>query len=88
MPRGVIDVETAVDHFAAIAIVNLGPHQISQAHWLAAKFREGQRQPALSLVIGIIDDDEMAGARITNPGAGNEVVGGPVVGPGRPRLDL
>ena len=88
MPRSVIDAETAIGDLAAVAIVNLGPHQISQTHWLIAKFEEGQRQPALSLVIGIIDDDEMAGARITNPGAGNEVVGGPVVGPGRPRLDL
>jgi hypothetical protein len=81
MPRSVIYVETAVDHIAAIAIVNLGPHQISQTHWLAAKFREAQRQPALPLAVGIIDDDEVAGARIANPGIGNKVVGGPVAAP-------
>ena len=88
VPRSVIDLEAIVDNVAAVAIIKLGPHHISQAHWLAAKFREGQRQPALTLVIGVIDDEEMAGARIGNPGACNEVVGGPVAGPGRLRLDL
>src|ERR1700730_5155690 len=88
MPGGVIDVEAGIDQLAAVAIVDFGPHDIGQTHWFAAEFRERQRQAALRLVAGVIDDDEMAAAGITGPGIGDEAVRGPVVGPGRLRLDL
>src|ERR1700730_2361475 len=88
MPRSVIYVETAVDHISPVEIVNLGPHQISQTHRLAAKFWEGQRQPALSLAVGIIDDGEMSGAIVASRGKGDEVLRGPIAGPGRLRMDL
>jgi hypothetical protein len=52
-----IDVEAVIDQIAAIAVVNLGPHCIAQAHLLAAKFGKWQRQSALSLVSSVIDDD-------------------------------
>src|SRR5437660_23128 len=52
------------------------------------QFRERQRQAALRLVAGVIDDDEMAAAGITGPGISDEAVRGPVAGPGRLRLDL
>src|SRR5690242_4685102 len=35
MPRAVVDEEAAIDKFAAVAIVNLGPDEIGKAHLLA-----------------------------------------------------
>ena len=83
-----IDVEAGIDEFATVAIVNLGPHDIGEAHLPAAKFRERQRQPALALVSGVIDDDDMAATIVAGPGIGDKFVRGPVAGPGRLRLDL
>src|SRR6516225_7399476 len=76
------------NEIGAVAIVNLGPHSVGQAYLPAAKFREWQRQSALPLVSGVIDDDDMAGAVLTGPGRGDEAIRGPVVGPGWLRLDL
>src|SRR6516164_7995392 len=88
VPGTVIDEETVINKVGAVAIVNLGPHSVGQAYLPAAKFREWQRQSALPLVSGVIDDDDMAGAVPTGPGRGDEAIRGPVVGPGGLRLDL
>src|ERR1700726_2114195 len=40
VPRGVINVEAVIKDVGAIAIVNLGPHQIGQTDLLAAEFWE------------------------------------------------
>src|SRR6516225_8673276 len=88
MPRSVIDVEPGIDEFAAGAIINLRPYDIDQAHLFIAELAKRQRQPALSLIGGIIDDDHMAIAVRTSPGIGHKLVMGPVAGPGRQRLDL
>ena len=82
VPGTVIDEETIINEVGAVAIVNLGPHSVGQAYLPAAKFREWQRQSALPLVSGVIDDDDMAGAVLTGPGRGDEAIRGPVVGPG------
>ena len=89
LPWGVIDIEAVIYEFAAVAVVNLGPpHQIGQADLLAAEFRESQRQSALRLVSGVIDDDDIAAAVLASPGVGDKVVRTPVAGPGQRRLDL
>src|SRR5271167_2228346 len=88
MPGSVINVETVLDEFAAVAIVNLGPHYIGEAHLLAAQFREWQKQAALPLVAGIIDDDEMVAAVLAGPGEGDKAIKGPIARPGGQRLDL
>src|SRR6202012_2515707 len=62
-------------------------HHVVQTHWFAAKLWEWQLQAALSLVVGVVDDDDMAAAFGISPCVGNEVIPGPVVGPGRQRLD-
>src|SRR6516225_7209154 len=81
VPGTVVDEETLINEIGAGAIVNLGPHSVGQAYLPAAKFREWQRQSALCLAAGIIDDDDMAGAVLTGPGRGDEAIRGPVVGP-------
>ena len=88
VPGTVIDEEAILNEIGAGAIVNLGPHSVGQAYLPAAKFREWQRQSALPLASGVIDDDDMAGAVPTGPGRGDEAIRGPVVGPGGLRLDL
>src|SRR5215470_1753757 len=88
MPGSVIDVEAVIDDFRTVAIINLGPHQVGQAHLPAAEYREWQLQPALRLVSGVVDDDDMAAAVLAGPGVGDEAIRGPVVGPCRLRLDL
>src|ERR1700732_831143 len=70
VPRGVINVEAVIKDVGAIAIVNLGPHQIGQADLLAAEFWERPRQLALRLVSGVINDDDMAGGGLPPPGGG------------------
>jgi len=82
VPGTVIDEETIINEVGAVAIVNLGPHSVGQAYLPAAKFREWQRQSALPLVSGVIDDDDMAASVLASPGIGDEAVRGPVVGPG------
>ena len=67
-----IDEETVIDEIAAVAIVHLGSHHIGQAHLPAAKFREWQGQPALPLVSGVIDDDDIPAAVLAGPGIGDE----------------
>src|SRR6516225_5055643 len=88
VPGTVVDEETLINEIGAGAIVNLGPHSVGQAYLPAAKFREWQRQSALCLAAGIIDDDDMAGAVLTGPGRGDEAIRGPVVGPGWLRFYL
>src|SRR5580704_14527205 len=88
LPWGVIDVEAVIYEFAAVAVVNLGPNQIGQADLLATEFRESQRQSALRLVSGVIDDDDIAAAVLASPGIGDKIVRRPVAGPGQRRLDL
>src|SRR5580693_3033982 len=88
LPWGVIDVEAVICEFAAVAVVNLGPHQIGQADLLAAEFRESQRQSALRLVSGVINHDDMAAAVLASPGVRDKAARSPVAGPGRQRLDL
>src|SRR6516162_7407621 len=88
LPGRVIDVEAGIDDLATVALIDLSPHQIGQAYSLAGKLDERHRQSALSLIAGIIDDNEMAGATVAGPGVSNEVVRGPVAGPRRLRLDL
>ena len=88
VPWGMIDEQTVINKVAAIAIINLGPHRIGQAHLLAVQIRKWQQQAALPLVAGIIDDDDMAIIGLPGAGIGDEAVRGPIVGPGRLRLDL
>jgi len=88
VPGGVIDVETAIDELVAVAVVNLRPHEIGEANLPTAKLGEWQRQPALTLISGIVDDDDMATAGRSGPGVGDKPVRGPVAGPSRLRLDL
>ena len=83
-----IDVETALHELAAVAIIDLGPHGIGKTYLLAAGLRELQRQTALPLVAGVIDDDDITVARLASPGVGNKVVRGPVAEPSDSRLDL
>src|SRR6516164_10697588 len=81
VPGTVIDEEAILNEIGAGAIVNLGPHSVGQAYLPAAKFQEWQRQSALPLASGVIDDDDMAGAVLTGPGRRDEAIRGPVVGP-------
>src|ERR1700720_2985982 len=74
LPWDMIDVEAVICEFAAVAVVNLGPHQIGQADVPAAEFRESQRQSALPLVSGVIDDDDIAAAVLASPGVGDKAV--------------
>ena len=87
VPGGVIDVEAVIDKLGAVALVDLAPHHIGQAHLPTVHFGEGQRQAALSLVAGVIDDDDMTAAVFAGPGIGDEAIRGPVVGPSELRLD-
>ena len=73
-PGAVIDVEAAIDEIVSVAIVLLSSHRIGQSHLLAAKFREWQRQSALPLVSGVVDDDKIAPAALFRPGVGDEAV--------------
>src|SRR5437588_333053 len=68
MPRSVVDEEAGTGQLAAVAIVNLAPHYISEMHLPAAKFGDWQRQAALRLVSGVIDDYGVAAAAGTGPG--------------------
>jgi hypothetical protein len=74
VPRTVIDEETIINEVAAVAVVNLDPHHICQAYLLATQFRNWQRQFALPLVSGVIDDDDMAAAVLAGPGIDDEAV--------------
>src|SRR6516164_386229 len=88
VPGGVIDVEPGTRQLAAVAIVNLRAHEIGKAHLLTAKLGKGQLQPALPLISGIIDDDNVSAALGALPAIGDEIVMGPVTGPSRQWLDL
>ena len=88
MPGSVIDVEAVVHEFVAIAIIHLGAQDIGHAYLPATQLRERQRQAALRLVAGVIDDNNSAGAVITGPDKGDKAVRGPVPKPSRLRLDL
>src|SRR5690349_11902774 len=59
VPRRVIDVQAGTRQFAPVAIVNFGSDEVCKANLLAAKLGKGQRQPALTLVSGVIDGDEV-----------------------------
>ena len=88
MPRGVVDVEAAADQLATVAIVNFAAKQIGQANLPAAQLKKRQRQAALALIAGVIDDDEISRAVVPGPGVCNKIVRGPVAGPSQLRLDL
>jgi hypothetical protein len=64
----VLDEEAGTDQLAAVAVVNLGPHDIDKAHLLTTKFAERQLQAALPLVAGVIDGDGEAAAVLAGPG--------------------
>ena len=76
VPRGMINEETIINKVAAFAVIDLDPHPISQTHLLAANFRKGKFQPALPLVVRIIDDNDMATVGLAGPGMGDEAVRG------------
>src|SRR5271156_3117726 len=88
MPGRVVDVEPRIGDLAAIAIVDLSAGQVGQSYRLVAELGKRQRQAALPLVAGVIDNDDMAAFVLSGPGVGDKAIRGPVVGPGRLRLDL
>jgi len=88
VPRGVIDVESGIYQFHAVAIINLRPHDIGKMHLLTTKLREWQWQQALPRVCGIIADNSVSAVLRADPGIGDQIVRCPVAGPGRQRLDL
>ena len=85
-PGAEVDVEARVDQGGAVPVVELAAHLIGETPGLAGQTGEGQPQMALPLMIGIVDDDDIAGVVRPVPGISDEVLGGRIAGPGLPRL--
>src|SRR5271166_1065172 len=88
VPGRVVNVQTVVDEVATIAKIAFGSQGIDKLHWRVPQFREWQLEAALTLVRGVVDDNDMMVACVIRPGKGNEVIRCPVAGPGRFRVNL
>src|SRR5690349_11682054 len=68
MPGTMIDVETVIEDIGPIPIVHFISHQIGQAHLPIFQFRKRQKEPALCLVVGIVDNDDVSTVITAGPG--------------------
>src|SRR4051812_4206780 len=71
----------------AVAVIGRGAEEVPQAPGLAAEVREGEREVALALVLGVVHRDHHPLSARALPGGRDEAVVGPVAVPGGPALD-
>jgi hypothetical protein len=73
-PWGVIDKEAVIGKISAVAMMDLCPHDIREAHLPTSQFGERQEQPTLPLVSGVIDDDDVPAACLADPGTSDKAI--------------
>ena len=74
LPRGLVDVEAAMDQIAAITMVDFAAHQIREKQLPLLKLGEWQAQMTLPAILGVVHDRDVAAFVLSSPGVGNEAL--------------